>query len=90
MLPFNFTNFQTKITDLFFLIFIIMGSNGCVNNNQDAGKEQPLANLIVLDPGHFHAALLQKSMNKDVDSNVHVFAPEGPDVKAHLALIDGI
>ncbi len=89
MLPSNCTNFQTKIVRLFFVIFIIMVSNGCVNNNQDAGKEQLLASLIVLDPGHFHAALLQKSMNKDVDSNVHVFAPEGPDVKAHLALIDG-
>ena len=40
--------------------------------------------LITLDPGHFHAALTQKSMYPMVDSTVYVYAPEGPDVQAHL------
>lgn len=40
--------------------------------------------LITLDPGHFHAALVQKSMYGDVDPTVHVYAPEGPDVQMHL------
>lgn len=40
--------------------------------------------LITLDPGHFHAALVQKSMYPEVDSLVHVYAPEGPDVDLHL------
>src|SRR5688500_308739 len=44
--------------------------------------------LITLDPGHFHSALVQKPMYKDVDSVVHVFAPEGNDVKEHLKKID--
>ena len=61
---------------------------GCVSSKQSKKAEPVLARLIVLDPGHFHAALLQKSMNKEVDSTVYVFAPEGPDVKSHLALID--
>src|SRR5258707_13260698 len=43
--------------------------------------------LITLDPGHFHAALVQKSMYENVDSIVHVYAPEGPDVKLHLSRI---
>ncbi|MEO6134484.1 MAG: putative oxidoreductase C-terminal domain-containing protein, partial [Ginsengibacter sp.] len=43
--------------------------------------------LIVLDPGHFHAALLQKSMFPGVDSIVHVFAPKGNEVDAYLAFI---
>jgi predicted dehydrogenase len=60
----------------------------CTSTHKSNDAE-PLARLIVLDPGHFHAALLQKYMNKEVDSVVHVFAPEGADVKAHLALIDG-
>lgn len=29
---------------------------------------------ITLDPGHFHAALVQKSMYPDVDSTVYVYA----------------
>lgn len=40
--------------------------------------------LITVDPGHFHAALVQKSMYESVDSVVHVYAPEGPDVRLHL------
>jgi len=44
--------------------------------------------LITVAPGHFHAALVQKSMYPDVDSVVHVYAPDGPEVNAHLTLID--
>jgi predicted dehydrogenase len=43
--------------------------------------------LITLDPGHFHAALLQKEMYPGVDATVHVFAPLGPDLVAHLGRI---
>ncbi len=45
--------------------------------------------VMTLDPGHFHAALVQKFMYPDVDSVVHVFAPARDDVTPHLALIDG-
>jgi predicted dehydrogenase len=45
--------------------------------------------LITLDPGHFHAALVQKTMYDNVDSIVHVYAPEGNDLKLHLDRIDG-
>lgn len=44
--------------------------------------------LITLDPGHFHAALVQKSMYEQIDPVVHVYAPEGTDVKLHLERID--
>src|SRR3546814_14787864 len=44
--------------------------------------------LITLDPGHFHAALVQKSMYPEVDSVVHVYAPDGPELKAHMDLIE--
>ena len=44
--------------------------------------------LITLDPGHFHAALVQKSMYTEIDPVVHVYAPGGPELKAHLALIE--
>ena len=44
--------------------------------------------LVTLDPGHFHAALVQKSMYPGVDANVHVYAPAGPDLRLHLDRID--
>lgn len=40
--------------------------------------------LITVDPGHFHAALVQKSMYDQVSPDVHVYAPEGPDYLQHL------
>lgn len=43
--------------------------------------------LITLDPGHFHAALVQKSMYDGIDSNVYVYAAEGGDLQEHLARI---
>ncbi len=45
--------------------------------------------LMTLDPGHFHAALVQKSMYDQVDPVVHVYAPKGADVDSHLKIIEG-
>ena len=44
----------------------------------------PETRLITLDPGHFHAALIQKQMYPDVSRRASVFAPLGPDLIAHL------
>ncbi len=52
----------------------------------DAGEKT--VRLVTLDPGHFHAALVQKTMYPQVDPHVHVYAPGGPDVQAHLARIE--
>jgi predicted dehydrogenase len=45
--------------------------------------------LMTLDPGHFHAALIQKSMYEQIDPTVYVYAPEGEDVTQHLGRIEG-
>ncbi|MGV8138752.1 MAG: putative oxidoreductase C-terminal domain-containing protein [Mangrovibacterium sp.] len=76
------------------LVFIA----ACSGGGQKAEKENAPAKftgakgevkLMILDPGHFHAALVQKTMYDQVDSTVYVYAPEGPDVQAHLAQIEG-
>ncbi len=36
--------------------------------------------LVILDPGHFHAALVQKKMYAGIDPVVDVYAPKGPDL----------
>jgi predicted dehydrogenase len=45
--------------------------------------------LITLDPGHFHAALVQKEMYPGVARRAHVYAPLGPDLFAHLGRVAG-
>ena len=44
--------------------------------------------LVILDPGHFHAALVQRNMYANVDGTVHVYAPAGPDLDDYLEKID--
>jgi putative oxidoreductase-like protein/GFO/IDH/MocA oxidoreductase family protein len=79
---------QLLRTILFFIIILDMS---CQSDNKNAESEKiskPFQ-LVTLDPGHFHAALVQKLMYADVDSVVHVYAPPGNDLKLHLARIDG-
>jgi predicted dehydrogenase len=40
--------------------------------------------LIVVDPGHFHATLLQKEMYPELAQRVTVYAPLGPEVLDYL------
>lgn len=57
----------------------------------EKSTEEPLmenVKLMTLDPGHFHAALVQKTMYPRVDSVIHVFAPEGPEVQDFLSKIE--
>ena len=44
--------------------------------------------FITVDPGHFHAALVQNRTYEGVSPEVLVYAPEGADLKSHLSLID--
>jgi predicted dehydrogenase len=64
-------------------------NQGCTTKTEEEKKadEKPLK-LLVVEPGHFHAALVQKSMYADVDSVVHVYASEGPDVKSYLDKVE--
>ena len=52
-------------------------------------EEKSKVKLMTLDPGHFHAALIQKTSYKDIDTTVDVYAPEGPEVKDFLNKIEG-
>ncbi|MDR1602942.1 MAG: oxidoreductase [Tannerella sp.] len=44
--------------------------------------------LITLDPGHFHAALVQKTAYPQVSPSVHVYAPQGNELTEHLKRIE--
>ena len=43
---------------------------------------------MTLDPGHFHAALIQKEMYPGVAPRVDVYAPQGWDLDEHLKRVD--
>ena len=45
--------------------------------------------LTILDPGHFHAALVQKKMYPETDPVVHVYAPDGPELRDYLQRVEG-
>ena len=47
----------------------------------------PDVSLIVADPGHFHAALVQKEMYPNLSPEVHVYAPFRPDLADYLTRI---
>ena len=55
--------------------------------NNNPAKNKPVQ-LITLDPGHFHAALVQKTMYDNVDTTVYVYAPAGNDLRLHLDRIN--
>ncbi|MBD0289495.1 MAG: Gfo/Idh/MocA family oxidoreductase, partial [Flavisolibacter sp.] len=71
-----------RLTVIIYFVFAALMSYGHPNQN-----EKPVR-LVTLDPGHFHAALVQKTMYADVDSIVHVYAPEGNDLQLHLERIE--
>lgn len=86
----NLSRSKLKNGLLFFLLFIFMLLNGAGCRHMEKQAEKPVytVQLITLDPGHFHAALVQKSGYADIDPLVHVYAPSGPELRAHLTLIE--
>jgi predicted dehydrogenase len=53
-------------------------------SGQERDGAMPDIRLMTLDPGHFHAGLVQKEMYPGVAPRVDVYAPLGPDLLEHL------
>jgi Oxidoreductase family, NAD-binding Rossmann fold len=72
---------------------VISGCMSSGSKNHQESKSQGIMNekyevrLMTADPGHFHAALVQKTMYPQVSPDVYVYAPEGPDYQQHLERI---
>jgi predicted dehydrogenase len=88
-------NMKTRIT--LFMISLLTLFGACTSKKQQPAENQSIAfsgakgevKLMILDPGHFHAALVQKSMQPQIDRDVYVYAPVGSDVQDHLTIING-
>lgn len=50
-------------------------------------KPAAIVRLNVIDPGHFHAALVQKEALPGVCDTVRVYAPEGEELQQYLATV---
>jgi predicted dehydrogenase len=61
------------------------GASGVFEQERDG--VMPDVRLMTVDPGHFHAALIQKEMYPGVAARVDVFAPLGSDLFEHLKRI---
>jgi predicted dehydrogenase len=70
---------------VFSILFLFLAS--CQSQKPVEEVSRKPVRLVTVDPGHFHAALVQKSVYEDVDSVVHVYAPGGTDVDLHLGRI---
>jgi predicted dehydrogenase len=51
---------------------------------QESARPMADVRLMAVDPGHFHAALVQKEMYPGVSERVDVYAPLGSDLTEHL------
>lgn len=73
---------------------ILIGGTSCSQKKGNDASEKAFTGkagevkLITLDPGHFHAALVQKTSYPQVSKDVYVYAPEGDDVQEHLKKIE--
>ena len=68
---------------LLYLLFTVVTIMSCTST-----EDSNTVKLMTLDPGHFHAALIQKTSYEDIDLTVDVYAPEGPEVNTFLKSID--
>ena len=55
---------------------------------KDSETSRPVR-LTILNPGHFHATLVLKTSYSQVSPEVHVFAPDGPEVRDHVQRVEG-
>ena len=74
---------------LFLLLPVLLISCNQRSTQTNEDMAQPKLKLMTLDPGHFHAALVQKEVYDNVDSVVYVYAPEGKDLELHIDRIRG-
>ena len=71
-----------------FLFLFIISCNQDENMDSSFTGADNEVRLMTLNPGHFHAGLVQMNRYPQVDSVVHVYSPDGDELDAYLAMID--
>src|SRR5690554_341360 len=81
-----------KITSIFVLLLLL----SCISSREQESSVSRMMftgqdgeiKLVVLDPGHFHASLLQKFPQRQVNDTVYVYAPKGDELNQYLVSIE--
>jgi predicted dehydrogenase len=68
-------------------ICILTAFISCATQEMDSADGSKVQ-LMVLNPGHYHAALVQKSMYDQVAPAAYVYAPAGAEVQEYLKRIE--
>ena len=72
------------------MALLLMNMSCTTKTNKTATQDSSCeVRLITLDPGHFHAALVQKTSYPQVCNEVYVYAPAGDDLQQHLKRVEG-
>ena len=71
-----------------YAIVLTVVMNSCSTKKKDPITRKNIQ-FVTVDPGHFHAALVQKANYNEVDSTIYIYAPSGEDVALHLNRING-
>ena len=79
-----------KGTAIIAILFIVVSCSFSKKQaaNRMETNDLPQLEIVVLDPGHFHASLLQKEKLTDVSDTIRIYAPEGTGVNQYLESID--
>ncbi len=83
----NFHNIKSLVLPALILLLVSCGQRTTINTQSTETMFNPVegnVKLMNLDPGHFHASLVQKTMYESVDPTVNVYAPDGPEVESYL------
>ncbi len=74
---------------IFIIVSLFLFSTCKMNSSKaEFTGEDGEMKLIVLDPGHFHAALLQKNPLSQVNDTIYVYAPSGKELEQYIATIE--
>jgi predicted dehydrogenase len=67
---------------------LLFANASCTVKTAKDSPKQDGVRLITLAPGHFHAALVQKTSYPGVSKDVYVYSPAGADLDEHLKKIE--
>ena len=76
-----------------FISLILLLLTCCNENGRQAegfgfSGESGEVSLIILNPGHYHAHAIHRRMYDQIDPTVHIYAPEGPEIHEHVAVVE--
>ncbi len=87
MKPIFNSQFSIFNSQLLLSIFLLISCTPSKEKPAFSGAENEIK-LMVIDPGHFHASLIQKKSYPQISNEVYVYAPAGEEVNQYLKTVE--